>query len=401
MISVGIDVSKGKSTVAIMKPGGEVLVAPFDVTHTQESLSSLVDRLEEFNEDVRVVLEATGNYHLPITVFLAENRVFVSVVNALRMNKFCSQDLRRAKTDKKDALKIAAYGITYWGELTAYSVADETYSQLRILSRQYHQMVSILVKSKVNLSNLLDQVMPGIKTLLVDSKGNYKLSKFVERYYHFDNILDMGERRFTSDYCKWAKKQGYLMNERKAKAIFASAQEAIPVISNTSATKLVVLETVRVLLETEKSRKAILTQMTEVVKTLPEYSVVLEMGGVGEVLAPRLIAEIGDIRRFNNHNSLIAYAGIDVPPYQSGKFTATERHISKRGNKYLRKVGYETMESLIMHQRLLEDDPVLQFIQRKRGEGKAYKKAMIAGFNKFLRIYYARVSEVYANTATQ
>jgi transposase len=205
MISVGIDVSKGKSTVAIMKPGGEVLVAPFDVTHTQESLSRLVGRFEEFDEDVRVVLEATGNYHLPITVFLAENGIFVSVVNALRMNKFCSQDLRRAKTDKKDALKIAAYGIMYWNELTAYSAADETYSQLRILSRQYHQIVSILVKSKVNLSNLLDQVMPVIKTLLVDSKGNYKLSKFVERYYHFDNIVNMGERRFTSDYCKWAK----------------------------------------------------------------------------------------------------------------------------------------------------------------------------------------------------
>lgn len=191
------------------------------------------------------------------------------------------------------------------------------------------------------------------------------------------------------------------MNERKAKAIFASAQEAIPVISNTPTTKLVVLETVRVLLETEKSRRTILAQMTEIVKTLPEYSVVLEMGGVGEVLASRLIAEIGDIRRYDNRNSLIAYAGIDVPPYQSGKFTATERHISKRSNKYLRKVGYETMESLIMHQRLLGGDPVLQFIQKKRSEGKAYKKAMIAGFNKFLRIYFARVGEVYANIAAQ
>jgi len=395
MISVGIDVSKGKSTVAIMKPGGEVVVSPFDVQHTRESLSQLVDRLSSFDEEVRVVLEATGNYNLPVVKFLTEKGIFVCVVNALRMNKFCSQDLRRAKTDKKDALKIAAYGIAYWGELMAFSPADETYSQLRILSRQYHQIVSILVKSRVNLSNLLDQVMPGIKTLLVDSKGNCKLSLFVERYYHFDNILEMGERRFMSDYCKWAKKQGYHMNERKAKAIFASAQEAIPVIPNTPVTKLVVLETVRVLLETEKSRKSILAQMTELVKALPEYSVVREMGGVGEILTPRLIGEIGDIRRFKSRNSLIAYAGIDVPPYQSGKFTATERHISKRGNKYLRKIGYEIMDSIIKHQRLLADDPVLQFIQKKRGEGKKYKQALVAGFNKFLRIYFARVSEVY------
>ena len=89
--------------------------------------------------------------------------------------------------------------------------------------------------------------------------------------------------------------------------------------------------------------------MKEICKTLPEYSVVLEMAGVGEILSVRLIAEIGDVRRFHNRNSIIAYTGIDVPPYQSGKFRATKRHITKRGNKYLRKAGYEVMRSLIMH----------------------------------------------------
>ena len=128
-----------------------------------------------------------------------------------------------------------------------------------------------------------------------------------------------------------------------------------------------------------------------------EYSIVLDMGGVGEVLAPQVIAEIGDIRRLKNRNSLIAYAGIDVPVYQSGKFTATERHITKRGNKYLRKVGYEIMSSLIITKRYNADDPVCQFILKKKSEGMKHKKALIAGFNKFLRIYFARVSEVYAN----
>lgn len=132
--------------------------------------------------------------------------------------------------------------------------------------------------------------------------------------------------------------------------------------------------------------------MQELAKTLLEYSVVLDMDGVGETLAPKLIAEIGDVRRFHSRGAVIAYAGIDAPPYQSGAFTATERHISKRGNKYLRKTGYEVMQSLIQHK---PDDAVYQFIQKKRSEGKAYKEAMIAGFNKFLRIYYARVSKVY------
>lgn len=117
------------------------------------------------------------------------------------------------------------------------------------------------------------------------------------------------------------------------------------------------------------------------------------MGGVGDVLAARLIGEIGDVRRFNNAKSLIAYAGIDAPPYQSGKFTGTNRHISKRGSSTLRKVGFETMTCLVMQKKC--GDPVYDFIKKKQTEGKACKVAKIAGFNKFLRIYYARVMEVY------
>ena len=90
----------------------------------------------------------------------------------------------------------------------------------------------------------------------------------------------------------------------------------------------------------EASRDAILTQMQALAKTLPEYSLVREMPCIGDTLAPRLIAEIGDVRRFHSKRALIASAGTDAPPYQSGKFCANNRHISKRGNRYLRNPGY-------------------------------------------------------------
>jgi len=393
MISIGIDVSKGKSTVSIMKPGGEVLSAPFEILHNIESINTLIKQINTYDEEVRVVLEATGHYHLPVVTMLAGKGIFVSCVNSLRMKKYCSQSLRRAKTDEIDSIKIASYGLTYWHELVAVLPVGDTYSELKTLSRQYYQFNSLVVKAKVNLSNLLDQVMPDIKTLLTDSTSNHKLTDFTIRYWHYDNILKMGQYRFISDYCKWAKKQGYRSNERKANDIFALSQNSIPVFPNTLSTKIVVLETVRILQELEKSRNTILTQMKELVNFLPEYSVVLDMGGVGKTLAPKLIAEIGDVRRFYNRNALIAYTGIDSPPYQSGAFTATERHISKRGNKYLRKTGYEIMQSLIRHKP--GNDAVYQFIQKKRSEGKSCNEAMIAGLNKFLRIYYTRVSEVY------
>ncbi len=393
MISVGIDVAKEKSTVCFLKPGGEVVKTPYDVMHNKTDLAALVGCIKSSDEEVRVVLEDTGHYHFPVIKFLVDNGIFVSTVNALRMKKYCSQNIRKAKTDRIDAIRIASYGITYWSELIPSSPLDTVYKELQMLSRQYHRTTALLVRAKINLSTILDQVMPGIQNMLQNVRENKKLTNFVAKYIHFENICSMGEKRFVSNYCSWAKKQGYRgLHERKAKDIFALAQSGIPVLPNTNSTKIVVEEVIRVLHEIESSRISILAQMNALAKTLPEFSLVNSFSCIGEVLTPMIIAEIGDVRRFKNKHSLVAYAGIDAPPYQSGTFNATDRHISKRGNSYLRKVGFEIMQSLIKHQP--KDDPVFDFIQKKRFEGKACTEAMIAGLNKFLRIYYGKVKEI-------
>ena len=393
MISVGIDVSKDKSTVCFLKPCGEVLVTPYDVLHTQGELTALVEHIRSYDEEARVILEDTGHYHFPIVKFLLDNGIFVSTVNALRMKKYCSQSIRKAKTDRIDAVRIASYGLTYWNELIQASPLDTVYRELQMLSRQYHHTVSLFIKAKQHLIDLLDQTMPGIQKLLQNSAENQKLTNFVVRYYHFEKVCAMSEQKFINDYCKWAKKQGYRgLHERKAKEIFALAQSGIPVLPNTQSTKIVVEEVARAVNELDGSRRTIIAQMQELAKTLPEFSLVRSFNCVGDILAPLLIAEIGDVRRFKNKHSLIAYAGIDAPPCQSGTFFATERHISKRGNAYLRKVGFEAMQCLIKHSP--EGDPVYDFIQKKRSEGKACTEAMIAGLNKFLRIYYGRVKEI-------
>ena len=111
MISVGIDVSKGKSTVCILKPGGEVIKPPFEMDHTVENLDSLVSLIKSFDEETRVVLEDTGHYHLPVASYLSSHGIFVCCVNALRMKKYCSQSIRRAKTDKIDAVRISSLSL--------------------------------------------------------------------------------------------------------------------------------------------------------------------------------------------------------------------------------------------------------------------------------------------------
>ena len=109
-----------------------------------------------------------------------------------------------------------------------------------------------------------------------------------------------------------------------------------------------------------------------------------------------MIAEVGDVRKYTNANALIAKCGIDTPQYQSGTFNSENRHITKRGNKYLRKVAYEIVKC-IKSSKPKEDNAVYRFIIKKEQEGKTKKVAKVDGMNKFLRIYYARVKEVYNN----
>lgn len=399
MLSVGIDVSKEKSTVCAMRPFGEIVVMPFEINHTDSALSELVRMIKRLDTDSKVVMEATGIYHLPVATFLRENGLFVSVINPYEMKLYRAQDLRKVKTDKRDSMTIANYGIDKWFNLRAFTPQEDIYAELRLLGRQYRFFMESRIEHLLNLTHLLDYTMPGVKACFSgwsESSGKDKLCDFVEEYWHYDNITRRSEKKFVEHYQKWTKRKGYQFSETKALQIYSLAKDGIPTIpSNAPSTKMLLLEATRALREVNSALFAILTRMKELAKTLPEYPVVRAMGGVGDVLAVKLIAEIGDIRKFHSGKALIAYAGIDPPPYESGKFIGTERHISKRGSTTLRKIGYEVMRCVKSNGR--SDDPaVYDFMIKKEDEGKAKKAAKIAALNKFLRIYYARVSEVYS-----
>ena len=399
MISVGIDISKDKSTVCMLRPYGEVVEAPYSIDHTEQALNALIERIKSFDEDVKVVLEATGGYHQVVVSKLLAADIFTVVVNPYIMRKYCAATLRKAKTDKIDSVRIANYGIDHWFSMIAYCPPDEIYAELKLLGRQYDQYVRLKVSCKIQLANLLDGVMPGIKTILHGTVTAYstkdKLCDFVEKYWHYDNIKKMSENQFLSDYAKWNKKKGYRYNESQAIAIYQLSKNNIPTLkSSTPSTKMLVLQAVKSVRDAELTLSLIISQMQEIASVLPEYSVVRNMKGVGEVLSVRLIAEIGDVRRFHNGSALAAFAGIDAPPYESGKFVGTKRNISKRGSSTLRKIGYEIMHSLKVV-KPTEDSAVYDFIIKKENEGKPKRVAKIAGLNKFLRIYYARVMEVY------
>lgn len=398
MISVGIDVSKGKSTACLMKLHGEIVAGPMEISHVDSELRALVKLIKSLNDEVKVVMEATGVYHLPVLTYLKDHDVFVAVINPYQMKRYRMQGLRRVKTDKADSMVIAKYGLDNWDELKEFISSEDKYRELTLLSRQYRHYMRIHVSSLQELTHMLDYTMPGIRKEFNSwqpESGKNKLSDFVEKYWHYDIIKKKSERQFVESYLTWAKKKGYHRNQNKAANIYSMAKEGIPTWPADQTTKMLVIQAIEVLKRVDETLSTILARMQEITKELPEYTVVRSMGGVGDVLAAKLIADIGDVRRFHNSKALIAYAGIDAPPYQSGQFTGTDRNISKRGSSSIRKTGYELMKVLKSHPEP-EDNVVYRFILKKESEGKPKKVAKMAGLNKFLRIYYARVMEVYS-----
>lgn len=120
MNAVGIDVSKGKSTVTVIQPFGVVIAEPFEVQHTDSGLKELVSYIKSLPGETKAVIEYTGAYYEPIANALHDAGIFVSVVNPLLINDYSLNRVRKVKTDKIDALRIASFTIDRWLELREY-----------------------------------------------------------------------------------------------------------------------------------------------------------------------------------------------------------------------------------------------------------------------------------------
>ena len=395
--SVGIDVSMGKSTIAIISTDGEVISEPFEIEHTKSGFNLVLEKIKDIPKDnVKFVMESTGNYCKSLLKIIIDNGYFATVENPLTIKKYCDINIRKVKTDKKDALKIACYGSERWHKLIRYTTSDEIYSELRFLSRQYDEQMSLKVMKKIHLSGLIEVTFPGLKKIFNGDSLYMLMLDIYKKYYHPSLVLSKTKSSFIKDVEKISKKTGHRIGMRVAEEMYSLANECIPSSPCNESTQLAVSNCVLLLQNLEEITNNIIAKMDELARKLPEFETVSNMSGVGNKIRARLIAEIGDVRRFKNSNCLIAYAGIDVPPFQSGQFVATNRRITKRGNKHLRKVGYETMKSL-KTVKPIKDNAVYLFILKKEDEGKGSITAKIAGLNKFLRIYYARVMEVYNN----
>ena len=392
MNAVGIDVSKGKSTVTIRQPGDVVVLAPQDYRHTQSSINDLITTIKGLDGETKVCMEHTGRYYEPVATWLSEAGIFVSAVNPWLIKDFGDESLRTPKTDKADAKKIARFALDRWTKLPQYSRMDELRNQLKTMNRQFGFYMDQKTAMKNNLIALLDQTFPGANSFFdsaARSDGSQKWVDFVDTHWHVDCVRSQSLTAFTAHYKNWCKRKGYNFSASKAEKIYLAAADIIAVFPKDNNTKLLIRQAVSMLNAVSKNVETLRVKMDEMASQLPEYPVVMAMDGVGHTLGPQLIAEIGDVTRFTHRGALTAYAGVDPRQKESGDYARKSNPTTKKGSPHLRKTLFQIMDGLI--QRSPADNPVYAFMDKKRAQGKPYYVYMTAGANKFLRIYYGRV----------
>ena len=394
MNAVGIDVSKGKSTVTIRRPGDIVVMSPRDIPHTQSAINDLIAQIKELDGDTKVCMEHTGRYYEPVAAWLSDAGIFVSAVNPMLIKEFGDDSLRSPKTDKADSKKIARYTLDRWAKLKQYGSMDKTRNQLKTMNRQFGFYMDQKTAMKNNLIALLDQTFPGANNFFdspARSDGSQKWVDFVYTYWHVDCVRSKSLDAFTEHYQNWCKRKGYNFSAAKATAIYQLSSDMIAVFPKDDGTKMLVRQAVAMLNTASETVESLRVKMDETASTLPEYPVVMAMNGVGSTLGPQLMAEIGDVTRFTHRGALTAFAGVDPGKDESGQHVRKSVPTTKKGSPYLRKTLFQIMDGLI--KRSPVDDPVYAFMDKKRTQGKPYYVYMTAGANKFLRIYYGRVRE--------
>ena len=392
--SVGIDVSKGKSMVAILRPMGEVVMLPREYPHTEEGLCQLSADIRSLGENTRVIMEATGGYHDSVAAALHNDGIFVAVLNPLYIKQSGGGSIRKVKTDKADAMKIAKYGLDNWVDLRDYTPMEEVRQQLKLCSRQYDLYMKTIVGLQDNLISLTDKTFPGVNELFTSPEradGHQKWVDFVLTFWHCDCISQVSEKAFVERYQKWCKRKGYNFNSEKAKSLYANSCGLFTTLPKNANTKLLITTAAQQLLTARTTLTAMKQEMLRLSRQLPEYETVRSMYGVGDITAAQLMAEIGDVRRFPRRSALVGFAGVDPAVNQSGKYEAKSNPTTKRGSPHLRKTLYLIVCAYL--KKAPADEPVYQFLDKKRSEGKPFYVYMTAAQNKFLRIYYARVKE--------
>jgi transposase len=385
---IAIDVSKGKSHIQGFRSLNEPISKATEIDHDREGFGKILALTNQIagKEEAKpeIILEATGIYHRGLQSYLEQNGFEYYIVNPLQSAKCRKQDLRTKKTDIRDCMNLAK--MFYTMELRKTTIEDEKNYTLRQLSRHYEDLLNHLRKAKVSFNATLDIVYPKYQDVFDKIYAIASMS-VLRRYPHPEEL----GRKHPETVAKHLMKCGnhteaWCMG--KAEQLIAYAKTTVSGCKASDINVRIMVEELDQVEHYLSLAEGTLGEMIQIAETIPNFRVIQTIPGIGENLAARLLAEIGDIDRFPGSKQLIAYAGIDPIIYQSGQMDGLHLKISKKGNKRLRCLLYLAVKCGLKVKD--ETNSIREFYNKKTQQTSPLcaKAASIACANKLLRIIY-------------
>ena len=381
---LGIDISKDKFDAYCVGINGE---KQFYLSCSMDSagFEKLVGHMENLSipkENLLIGMESTACYHINLFSYLLAGGYTAVVINPLLIANFVKMQLRKTKTDKKDAFVIAQFLLMYVDTLAQASISPHV-SDLRDLSRQRESLLNQMMALKCDMKRLLTMTFPELEKLTgVFTKSVLQL---LSRFPSAHAIVQADPAEITQLLID------HSMGKNTAKTTQAIIQAARSSVGTTSPSReLILKQKADVLIHLEGHLKELTAMMIDLCRSDmgDDIDIMTSLRGIGEKTATNFLVEMGgDIRKFKDHKKLIAMAGLDPAIYQSGKHDGQGR-ITKRGNRHLRRVIW------LMTIRVIQfNDCFRQHYQKRRQDGLPFKKAVLATAHKLLRVIFAMLTQ--------
>ena len=370
MRTLGIDVGKDSFTIAALSQEGEV-ISKHSCNLNCGGIESLKNSISPSD---KIAVEASGPYSSIITAHIQNMGITPYLVNPLLALRFKqANSLRKTKTDSIDAVSIARLSQTSSLQ-PAQGYLEEG---IRLLERQIEATSKQIACLKNSILQSLHFLFPELeRNFNPFSKGILNL---LSKFPSAQAIAHASTEEIASCFPSKGRKidlKKLLKLARDSIGISDPSREAV--------LKALITQLLCLLDITEQLKHKLEEEVEKLYQQ--ELELISSIPGFGTLTSPSFIAEVGDISRFSSAKKLTAYAGLDPSVYQSGRFVG-KSHISKRGNKHLRRILF------ISAQHAVRSSPTFRsYFLRLRKRGKSYRQAMVATSGKLLRVAYAVLS---------
>lgn len=388
---LSIDVANGKSEILLITEYGEVLIEPYEVKHCLSEFNLLKEKIDNFNlNDLTIFMESTSTYHLPIQRFFTKNNYNVQVINPI-LGKNNTRNLRKTKTDIEDCYNLADLFFKNTVKIHTKNMND-IYSSMIELSRQEKHLTESLVRSKNRFKQIIANAFPEyIKCFTANDIFGKTSLNFIKEFPHADIIKEKRIDALANNLYK-SSKNGCSYNKclSKVKKIKELANNSYPGIDVDSYEVNNLINIVDVISYNGSKLNDVKQDIVKLARQTPYFNIINSIYGIGETSTAQIIAELGDINRFENIKQLNAFCGLDPTIIQSGKSINYHGPISKRGNRNARKILFITCCSIIRASVLHNmDNEILLYYRKKQAENKHFKECIIACSTKLLRTIFA------------